>query len=91
MREELIKERQFKRITIKNILTNAKKRVGVAVSVNVNTAISINGLQVPSTYVDIYIDVWSQACQGIHIDVVVTELWRGGPSGCAGGGGGSWG
>lgn len=68
-----------------------KKRGVVAVSVKGYTAISINGLQVPSTYIDIYIDVWSQACQSIHIDVVVTELWGGGPSGCAGGGGGSWG
>jgi len=44
-----------------------------------------------NTYVDVYIDVWSQAGQGIHIDVVVTELWGRGPSGCASGGGCSWG
>ena len=43
------------------------------------------------TYGDIYIDVWSQACQSIHIDVMVTELWGGGPGGCAGGGGSCWG
>lgn len=51
----------------------------------------VSGLQVPFTYIAIYIDVWSQACQSIHIDVMVTELWRGGASGCASGGGGSWG
>ena len=44
-----------------------------------------------NTYIDIYIDVWSQASQGVHIDVMVTELWGWGPSGCAGGGGCSWG
>lgn len=47
-------------------------------------------IKVINTYVDIYIDVRGQACQGIHIDVVVTELWGGGPGGCASGGGGSW-
>ncbi len=63
----------------------------MCVSFKWNTDFSVSGLQVPNTYVDIYIDVWSQACQGIHIDVVVTELWGWGPSGCASGGGGSWG
>lgn len=52
--------------------------------------VSVGGLQAPITYVDIYIDVWSQACQGIHIDVVVTKLRGGGAGGCARGGSDSW-
>lgn len=44
-----------------------------------------------NTYIDIYIDVWGQASQGIHIDVVITELWGWRPGGCASCGGGSWG
>lgn len=56
-----------------------------------NTNFSVSVLQVPNTYIDIYIDVWSKPCQGIHIDVMVTELWGRGPSGCASGGGSSWG
>lgn len=50
---------------------------------------SDSGSPVPNTYVDIDVDVWSQACQGIHVNVMVTELWGGGPSGCASGGGSS--
>ena len=43
----------------------------------------------PHTYVDIDVDVRGQAGQGIDINVVITELWGGGPSRCAGGGSGS--
>lgn len=32
-----------------------------------------------------------QACQGVDINVVITELWGGRPGGCAGGGGGGGG
>lgn len=43
------------------------------------------------TYVDVDVDVRGQACQGVDINVVITELWGGRPGGCAGGGGGGGG
>lgn len=46
--------------------------------------------QMTNTYIGVDINVWSQACQGIHIDIMVTELWGGRPSSCTSCGGGSW-
>lgn len=43
-----------------------------------------------STYTGVDVDVWSQAGQGIHINVMVAELGGRGPCGCTRGCGGSW-
>ncbi len=43
------------------------------------------------TNIDVDVDVWGQASQGVHIDVMVAELWCGWPSRRTGRGGGrSW-
>lgn len=42
--------------------------------------------QMRNTYVGIDINVWRQACQSVHIDIVVTELRGGRPSSCTSGG-----
>lgn len=42
------------------------------------------------TYTGVDVDVWSQAGQGIHVNVVVAELGGRGPRGCTGRCGGSW-
>lgn len=47
--------------------------------------------QMLNTYVGTDIDVWRQACQGVHIDIVVTELRSGRPSSCTSGGSSSLG